>query len=157
MRFGRLIVFGLQVLVLPSCAATTDGSYWQCREGRWVAVGSPRHPVPFKECGADHRFPVSPRACAEQGGTWGPIGIFSLPACSLPTADANRVCADSEECMGLCAADLSPAEWSALMHTGGEEVRPGIARTGKCSARIPVTGCHAKVEKGAARYIVCLD
>jgi hypothetical protein len=138
-------------LLLAACASA-GGGYWQCRGGRWSAEGAPGHPEPIKACGAPRRVIDDADACRRQGGRWGPVGLFPRPVCSLPSPDAGRPCADSGECEGLCAAVLTADERAAVMRQGKTLKRMGI-----CTARIPVLGCHARVEQGRVVGIICLD
>lgn len=154
MRGARIAL----IIGLLGCAlANADPGYWRCREGHWQAVGAPAHPRPLKECGKARQRPNSQEDCVRQGGRWGPIGIFPTPVCSLPTRDAGRPCADSDECEGLCVAKLSPEERERLMRNRGPDSGPGLVRPGACTPRIPVVGCQPKMEQGRVRYLICLD
>ena len=152
-RSGRRLL----ALMLVAQIAVADNGYWQCADGRWSVVGVPGHASPVKECGAVRRLPDKEQACGEQGGKWGPVGIFPKPVCSLPTRDAGRTCADSGECEGLCLAELTPEERDRIKRNRGPNPAYSLTRNGRCSPRIPVIGCHAKVEQGTVRYIVCFD
>lgn len=157
-----LLLLALVVSLLESSVSAAELGYWQCQANQWVAVGYPEHPMPIKVCGmepsnANMRIPSTPEACANQGGHWGLIGIFPTPVCSLPTRDAGRICADSGECEGLCIAELSSEERDRLMHNHRTNVDMRIVRGGKCASHIPVVGCHAKVELGVVRHVVCYD
>ncbi len=144
----------LLALGAASGAVTAAGlGYWQCVDGRWTGVGAPAHPPPDRLCDAPRRTADSADACVREGGRWGAVGIFPVPVCSLPARDAGRVCADSGECEGLCAAEVSPGERDALVRGRGTV----IERAGRCAPRLPVVGCHAKVERGVVRRVVCLD
>jgi hypothetical protein len=148
MRRMGLLLLGL---ALSACAGAGGGGYWQCREGRWVAQGTPGHPEPLLACGAPRRALDDRDACLRQGGRWGQVGLSPRPMCSLPSPDAGRPCADSGECEGMCEAELTPAEHDAVIR--GKR----LARLGACTPRIPVLGCRARVERGRVAGILCID
>lgn len=146
-RLGLL----LPGLALSACVGAVAGGYWQCREGRWVAQGSPGHPEPLLACGTPRRALDDREACLRQGGQWGQVGLSSRPMCSLASPDAGRACADSGECEGLCEAGLTPSEREAVI----QGKRP--VRVGACTPRIPALGCRARIEHGRIVGILCID
>lgn len=153
---GLPVAAAVALLALGTASGSVTAAglgYWQCVDGRWTAVGAPAHTPPVRRCDAPRRTADTEDACLREGGRWGAVGIFPAPVCSLPTRDAGRVCADSGECEGLCAADVSPGERDALVQGRGTV----IERAGRCTSRVPVVGCHAKVERGVVRRVLCLD
>lgn len=148
MRMSRVL---LACLWVSACAGASGGGYWQCRDGRWIAEGTPGHPEPLKVCGAPRRALDDREACLRQGGRWGQVGLSPRPMCSLPSPDAGRPCADSGECEGMCEVELTPSERDTVL----KGRHP--ARMGTCSPRIPVLGCRARVERGRVAGILCID
>jgi hypothetical protein len=89
-------------------------------------------------------------SCEGKGGVWKKIGIRPAEECNLPTTDAGKVCSGSNECEGVCIAELS-----------NDDLRRGmkgalIKTTGKCSSVIKVVGCKGYVYRGWAS-VVCAD
>jgi hypothetical protein len=94
--------------------------------------------------------PKDRKNCEKIGGIWKKMGPRPFEECNLPTKDTGKVCSGSNECEGVCLADLSR-----------DEVREGMKgrlfkTQGKCSDFIKVMGCRAYVYKGWAQ-IVCTD
>ena len=61
--------------------------------------------------------------CKEKGGRWaGDVqGRGRLTGCILPTADAGKSCADSNDCESVCLSQLKV--WKADSVTGGVVIR----------------------------------
>ncbi|MEM4360142.1 MAG: hypothetical protein QXT45_06400 [Candidatus Bilamarchaeaceae archaeon] len=88
-------------------------------------------------------------SCEALGGVWKKIGISPIEVCNLPTSDANKECTSSDECEGICVAELSQEELDKIK-------RETIRTKGRCTAWRIVVGCRAVVENGEAR-LICLD
>lgn len=90
-------------------------------------------------------------SCEAKGGQWGKIGIRPKEECNLPTLDSGKECTGSEDCEGLCLADLSQEEW--------QNVRRGFAieSKGKCASWKITVGCHPFVQDGKVESIICVD
>lgn len=88
--------------------------------------------------------------CEAKGGVWKKIGIHPVEECNLPTTDGGKICSGSNECEGVCLAELSR-----------DDLRQGMSgklfRTqGRCTDWIKVVGCRAYVYRGWAS-VVCSD
>lgn len=157
---------GLRLLALAFCAATllalASGTaraeevpgYWNCNGTEWVAVGAPEHPKPLVQCGGTVSVgggAVTQELCEQEGGIWGPIGLFPEPVCTQRTLDAGRYCADTGECAASCDAALTEEQYQAMLD--GEPVLTG----GQCSPATPLIGCHAMVHAGKVDGILCID
>lgn len=138
-------------LWLAAAGPAAAADFWRCTEGRWTAIGQPRHPMPEHPCGTRLAVPREQAGCEAAGGRWGPAGLFPAPICRVPTRDGGRVCADSGECEGECLAAPTPAERDRL-----RSGRP-IAATGTCTPHVPVFGCQARVVEGVVHGILCRD
>lgn len=152
MNWVRVIRIGAGVTLaglfaVPAVAA----DYWQCVDGRWTAVGRPRHPVPAFACGFRMERPRDQVGCVAAGGSWGRAGLFPTPLCRVPTRDGGRVCGDTGECEGECLAALSPEQKQQL-----RAHRP-VTTLGTCTPRVPVFGCQAVVRMGSVTTIICRD
>lgn len=95
-------------------------------------------------------IPKDEISCASASGVWKKIGIRPKEECNLPTTDGGKICSGSNQCEGICLADIST-----------EQIRAGIKgkpfkTTGKCSDWVTVVGCKAYVEDGWAS-VVCMD
>lgn len=93
--------------------------------------------------------PKDKESCEALGGVWKKIGISPIEVCNLPTSDANKECTSSDECEGICVAELSQEELDKIK-------RETIRTKGRCTAWRIVVGCRAVVENGEAR-LICLD
>jgi hypothetical protein len=88
--------------------------------------------------------------CEQAGGIWKKMGPRPIEECNLPTKDAGKVCSGSNECEGVCLADLNKDEM-------GQGMKGKLFKTqGECSDFIKVMGCRAYVYKGWAQ-LVCAD
>jgi hypothetical protein len=98
------------------------------------------------------KFTVSKdrESCEAVGGVWKKMGPRPMEECNLPTKDTGKECSGSNQCEGVCLADLSSEDLSKGM-------RGKLFRTeGKCSSFIKVMGCRAYVYAGWAQ-VVCVD
>jgi hypothetical protein len=94
--------------------------------------------------------PKDKENCLKAGGVWKKMGPRPFEECNLPTKDAGKICSGSNECEGVCLAELSREEMQKGM-------RGNLFRTqGKCSSFIKTIGCQAFVYKGWAQ-VVCAD
>jgi len=94
--------------------------------------------------------PKDKESCEAQSGVWKKIGPRPFEECNLPTKDAGKICSGSNECEGICLADLTR-----------EDLRKGMngklfKTQGKCSSFIKTIGCQAYVYQGWAQ-VVCAD
>ncbi len=95
-------------------------------------------------------IPSDQESCEAKGGVWKKIGIRAHEECDLPTTDGGKICDGSQQCEGLCLADLSK-----------EDIQKGMRgklfkTSGKCSSWIKIVGCRAYVYRGWAS-VVCAD
>ena len=89
-------------------------------------------------------------SCEKIGGVWKRPGPRPTEECNIPTKDAGKVCFESNQCEGVCLADLSSEDISKGM-------KGKLFKTqGKCSDYIKVFGCRAYVYAGWAQ-VVCAD
>jgi len=151
-RFIILLTL-LLVPVGPGARANDAIGYWQCDGTQWVAVGEPAHALPLRQCGGTPSGEplLTEELCEAGGGTWGPIGLFPEPVCTQRTADAGMICADINECMASCDANLSSEQYQSMLD--GEVVMT----TGFCSGATPLIGCHAMIHAGRVDGILCID
>lgn len=147
---AQLLLAALLGAANPSLAAAEG--YWACSEGSWVAASEPGYPPPLKVCGSHLDIPHSQVECERAKGVWRPAGIFPQPICRVPTHDGGRVCGDDDECEGMCLASLTPAERDLLMRK-----KTLLAKSGHCTAHMPVFGCLAIVRKGLVTGLMCRD
>jgi len=89
-------------------------------------------------------------SCEKAGGIWNKPGPRPKEECNLPTKDAGKICEGSNQCEGVCLAELT-----------NNELRQGMSgkmfkTTGKCSNFIKVFGCRGYVYRGWAQ-VVCAD
>jgi len=94
--------------------------------------------------------PKNKADCETKGGAWKKIGLGPAEECNLSTTDGGKVCDNSDQCEGVCLAELS-----------NDDLRKGMSgkffRTnGRCSDWIKVVGCRAYVFRGWAT-VVCVD
>jgi len=150
MRLPSALIF-LGILAPIGGVPADTADYWRCVDGEWIAQGRPGHPRPNKSCGWHPRIPQRMEECVQQGGAWGPVGIFPMPVCRLQTNDAGNPCADGDECESACIAELDQTELTILK--GGKLLR----KLGRCAPTSMVVGCHAFVVAGEITGITCLD
>lgn len=94
--------------------------------------------------------PKDKENCEKIGGVWKKMGPRPMEECNIPTKDAGKVCSGSNQCEGVCLADLSNEDISKGM-------KGKLFKTqGKCSNFIKVMGCKAYVYLGWAQ-VVCAD
>lgn len=148
-RTLALLLFA--TVFLGFAAPASAGGWWTCRDGAWVGVGAPTHPRPTRTCAERPAMPKTEAACRARNGRWGRAGLFPQPICVLPTADAGRLCADRNECEGLCLADPTPDQRRRVA------ARESIETTGRCTPRRPVFGCMYIVAEGRVRGRLCAD
>jgi hypothetical protein len=149
LRTTILLIACLFVAAPPQAGGA---GFWTCSDGAWVAVGRPSYPAPVKACGSRLYIPKTKAQCEDVGGLWGPAGIFPKPICKVPTRDGGRTCGDTEECEGMCVADLTPAERNQL-----SRMRVALTKLGHCTPYSPVFGCMAIVRKGRLTGLTCGD
>ena len=94
--------------------------------------------------------PKDEEGCLAKGGIWGKLGPHPGEECNLYTTDSDKTCSGSNECEGVCLADLT-----------SDQLREGMAgklfhMQGKCSKVIKLVGCRGYVYKGWAS-VVCAD
>jgi hypothetical protein len=88
--------------------------------------------------------------CLQAGGTWSKPGPRPTEECNLPTKDAGKICSGSNECEGVCLADLTSDQLSQGMRGKMFQTK------GKCSSVIKIYGCRGYVYRGWAS-VVCAD
>ncbi|NNE56703.1 MAG: hypothetical protein HKN36_01225 [Hellea sp.] len=84
-------------------------------------------------------------ACEKAGGIVKPAGMAGWEHCIQELPDAGKACADSGECLGECYV---PAD---------KDYDIGADAVGVCTDTDEVFGCHARVTKGKATPILCVD
>jgi hypothetical protein len=89
-------------------------------------------------------------ACASLSGVWKKLGTRPFEECNLPTTDGGKICRASEECEGVCLAELSEEQKKEGLN--GRKFKT----LGKCSSWIKVLGCQVYVYQGWAQ-VVCVD
>jgi hypothetical protein len=107
-----------------------------CVSAGWTSEDSGLAYVPVEQC------------AAAGGRVMVAGGLAPAPMCVIPTADANRPCTDSAQCIGRCIND------------GGEEdeiPRPGARATGRCEPDNASFGCFAEIRRGRATRALCVD
>ena len=92
--------------------------------------------------------PRDKKSCEAAGGKW---EINDVEVCNLPTSDFGKECSDSNQCEGLCIAELSEEEYNKA--TQGTI----IYTKGKCSGETNVLGCTPIVNDGKVNGILCMD
>lgn len=147
---GLCMAWAVLLWVTNPSAAQSPG-YWTCSDGKWIGVGQPQHVPPLKICGSRLEIPRTQLLCERAGGRWGPAGLFPKSICRLPTHDAGRICADTEECEGFCLAALTPAQRDFI----GK--RQKLQVLGKCTPYAPMFGCMAIVKEGFVTGLICRD
>lgn len=80
--------------------------------------------------------PQDEAACRARGGVWGNMGMFQIPMCNLPAADAGHLCTSSASCDGYCAPALSLVGYGF----------------GRCSDWTLNFGCFATLEDGRESF-----
>jgi len=94
--------------------------------------------------------PKDKESCLAKGGVWKRPGPRPTEECNLPTTDAGKVCSGSNQCEGVCLAELT-----------SDQLRQGMSgkmfkTQGACSSVIKIYGCRAYVYRGWAS-VVCAD
>jgi hypothetical protein len=87
--------------------------------------------------------------CEAGGGSIRGVGMFGLPSCVTPYADAGKVCRDKSDCRGRCIVELG--------HPGEPDLKPGDALTGQCQKDTALFGCYAEIVDGKVRHTICVD
>lgn len=94
--------------------------------------------------------PKDKASCEQVGGVWQKIGIRPIEECNIKTKDAGKICSGSNQCEGVCLANLSREDI-------GKGMRGKLFKAqGQCSEFIKVVGCRAYVYFGWAQ-VVCAD
>jgi hypothetical protein len=109
-------------------------------------------PLPTAQPTPTPEIPQDKASCEALGGRWGRIGLGPREQCNLPAVDAGMTCSDSDECEGMCLADLDEEEMDRVSRQGKE-----LRTTGQCAAWRIVVGCLAVVEDGSVSSILCID
>ena len=52
-------------------------------------------------------IPKDEISCASASGVWKKIGIRPREECNLPTTDSGKICSGSNQCEGVCLADIT--------------------------------------------------
>ncbi|MGR3290123.1 MAG: hypothetical protein ACU0C9_02845, partial [Paracoccaceae bacterium] len=73
-------------------------------------------------------------ACLDRGGRFGAGRQINTFVCYQDTKDANKSCAVSTDCQGLC-----------------------LARSRTCSPVIPLLGCHEVLGRLGVRSTLCIE
>jgi hypothetical protein len=94
--------------------------------------------------------PKTKEECLSKGGTWKRPGPRPTEECNLPTTDSGKSCTGSNQCEGVCLAELSPDQLRQGMNGKMYQTK------GKCSSFIKIYGCHGYVYLGWAS-VVCAD
>jgi hypothetical protein len=94
--------------------------------------------------------PKNKETCLAKGGVWKKIGIRPREECNLPTTDSGKKCTGSNQCEGVCIADITPDQ----IYSGMKGAL--FKADGKCSSFIKVVGCRGYVYLGWAS-VVCAD
>lgn len=88
---------------------------------------------------------IDKEACAAKGGEVRQEGMLGTYRCTVPYADAGRICRDRSDCEGKCL--LGPDSEAAT----GEEA------TGACQANDSPFGCYAELVDGKVAAALCVD
>lgn len=86
--------------------------------------------------------------CDADGGSFGYVGLFGMPACVIPFTGGGLQCSDSSECEGLCRIELGK---------GCIEPSVGAAVTGFCESNHQSFGCYMEIIGGRAQQGLCVD
>lgn len=82
--------------------------------------------------------------CEREGGHVQDVGMFGMPSCVKPFADAGKSCGDESDCDGVCVAP--PA------------AEVGDHVSGACQAdTASLFGCFDVIEKGIVVGGMCFD
>ena len=93
---------------------------------------------------ADAAERIDVEKCSAEGGYVEGVGIFGLPACIKPYADAGNACSDESDCEGLCIVDA--------------EIPVGSKALGHCQkSDYDSFGCFNKVVAGIVEAGICQD
>lgn len=94
--------------------------------------------------------PKDKEACEKIGGVWKKLGPRPFEECNIPTQDTGKECRGSNQCEGVCIADLTRDQIT-------EGMKGKLFKTlGKCSSFIKVLGCRAYVYQDWAQ-VICAD
>ncbi len=83
--------------------------------------------------------------CQQQGGKLQRAGLMGCYTCIVEYADGGKTCSDSSECQGDCL------NYDDFISTGK------INQTGQCAKDNSPFGCYQVIEKGVAKYALCVD
>ena len=93
---------------------------------------------------ADALSQIDQRACLARGGAIRGVGMFAMPACVIPFADAGKSCSDMSECLGKC-----------IVYNG--DLPEGAPSTGTCQHDDHLDGCWAEIVDGRIGRGWCVE
>lgn len=91
-------------------------------------------------------------SCEREDGHWSIMGLSDKEGCILHTDDEGKVCSDSNQCQGMCLADLTQEEEDKL-----HQDKIAITKDGKCTGHTINYGCLDIVKKGKVEGMICMD
>lgn len=104
-------------------------------------------PKSIEDARAESLAKIDKEACAAAGGDVRMEGMLGLYRCTIPYADAGKVCRDEADCEGRCLGKDGVTDYDAA---------PGEA-VGACEATDSPFGCYAVIENGAVGATLCVD
>ncbi|MDZ7627374.1 MAG: hypothetical protein U5J99_03060 [Parvularculaceae bacterium] len=107
--------------------------------------GGAGQPKTIEDLRAASLAALDQEACKAKGGEVRQEGMLGAWRCTLPYADAGKVCRDKTDCEGKC---LLPPQ---------SEAAPGEAASGVCQANDSPFGCYAEIEDGKLGAALCVD
>lgn len=105
----------------------------------------PNEPT-IEELREKSRAEIDEAACAAKGGRVEQAGMLGLYRCTVPYADAGKVCRDGDDCEGRCLLKGDPEP----------QAQPGTL-TGVCQATDSPFGCFTEIEDGSIGAALCVD
>jgi len=144
MRTGLALALGIPTFLLLSCASSQPDPDPEPPAAAAVAQPDPQPPAAVAQLDpeppaavarpVDEPDPEQAQACAAQGGQWNRFGLAGTWDCNLPTADAGKACAGSDQCQSDCVAPGHCFQWTIMVGT-----------------------CLSRVENGVVGPMLCLD
>lgn len=90
-------------------------------------------------------LPQTKEKCEAAGGNWGQVGcMMKQEGCEIIASDAGKPCHDGSECQFQCISE-------------DYNIKAGAEAAGICSRSSNACGCFARIEKGRATPVLCID